>query len=215
MNTSRRAFLTRAGLGAGALTIGSALIPMHDLLASAQDATAAKPDDTDIAAFAQTLELAAANSHTATGASGKISVAAAQVLAGFAAHHVEHAKAFAAIAGSKATGKPNAKLADTLAGQLRDAQNETMALRIAADLENALAATYLYEVGAFTSVSARQLAASVLPVEAQHGTVVGQLLGLPISTDVPNLESQDLAIDMTKFPATSTTTTSTSTTVKK
>jgi hypothetical protein len=215
MTTSRRAFLTRAGLGAGAITIGSAVLPIRDLFASAQETTTTKTDDTDIAAFAESIELAAISSHQAAAASSKVGAGAGQVLAGLAAHHAEHAKAFAASAGAKATGKPNAKLADVLAGQLRDAPDQNGVLRIAFDLENALAATHLRAVGTFTAITARQLAASVLPVESQHAVVVGAMLGRPLADTVPVLETQDLAIDMAKFPAVPTTTTSTSTTVAK
>ena len=212
MNTSsRRDFLTKAGAAAG---IGAAVVPLSSLLpfgrAVAQQEAPALTDE-DVTAFIESVELVAIDAYASAAASGKLSAGAAQAVAAFAAHHREHASAFASLAGAKAEGRPHPTLSDIVSGQLQGAPDEKAVLQILFDLENAAAATFLYALGATKGDGALTTAAAFLPAEAQHAVVVGQLLGKKLEDIIPAFENQDRALDPTKFPL-NTTTTSTTTT---
>ncbi len=195
----RRSFLRKAGLGAGALTVGSSVLTFRSLLpAGAQELT-----DGDIAAFAESVELAAVEAYKAAAGSGKLQPAVVEIGTMFAGHHSEHAAAFAGASGGKATGKPNPKLLDAVGGQLKDAKDQAAILAIAYDLENAAAATYLFGLGALKSEAALKLAASILPVESQHAVVLGSALGKPATDYVPSFQTSDKAVDPAKFPVAS------------
>ena len=95
----------------------------------------------------------------------------------------------------------NQKLLDALSPSLTAAKTENDVLKIAYDLENAAAATYLFALGALTSVAALQLTASILPVEAQHAVVLGQVIGADAATLLPPFETETAFVDPVKFPA--------------
>jgi rubrerythrin len=194
--TDRRSFLRKAGLGAGALTIGSSVLSFSNLLpAGAQELT-----DGDIAAFAESVELAAVEAYKAAAGSGKLQPAVVEVGTMFAGHHQEHAGAFAGASGGKAKGKPNAKLLTAVGDQLKAASDQAAILTIAYDLEEAAAATYLFALGALKTEAALQLSASILPVESQHAVVLGSALGKPATEYVPSFQTSDKAVDPAKFP---------------
>lgn len=194
---TRRSFLRKAGIGAGALTIGTSVLSFRSLLpAGAQELT-----DGDIAVFAESVELAAVEAYKAAAGSGKLQPAVVEVGTTFAGHHAEHAKAFAGASGGKATGKPNPKLLEAVGGQLGSAKDQAAILTIAYDLENAAAATYLFALGALKSEAALALTASILPVESQHAAVLGSALGKPATEFVPSFETQDKAVNPAEFPA--------------
>ncbi|HVM07477.1 MAG TPA: ferritin-like domain-containing protein [Acidimicrobiales bacterium] len=193
---TRRDLFKKAGVGAGVLTIGSVVMPFSRLLpVAAQELT-----DGDIAAFAESVELAAVEAYKAAADSGKLSAPVVEAGTMFARHHQEHAEAFGGAAGDKASGKPNPTLLQAVGGQLKGAANEKAILQIAYDLENAAASTYLFGLGALKSEAALKLAASILPVESQHAVVIGQVLGKPATDFVPAFENQDKALDPAKFP---------------
>jgi rubrerythrin len=199
----RRDFLRTAGIGAGALVIGGTVLPFTRLLptpAAAQAPVAAALTDVDLAVFAESVELAAVEAYRAAATTGKLQPAVAQVGTTFAGHHAEHAKAFAAYAGDKATGKANPALLQAITGQLHAAPDQKAILQIAFDIENAAAATYLFALGAMKDAAALQLTATILPVEAQHATVLGQAIGLSADKILPTLQTQTAKIDPAKFP---------------
>jgi hypothetical protein len=194
----RRSFLRTAGVGAGALAIGSSVLTFRSLLpAAAQDK---ELTDGDIAAFAESVELAAVEAYKAAAGSGKLEAAVVEIGTMFAGHHAEHAKAFAGASGGAAKGKPNPKLLAAVGDQLKEADDQKGILKIAYDLEEAAAATYLFGLGALKSAAALKLAASILPVESQHAVVLGTALGLPASDYLPNFQTSDKAVDPAKFP---------------
>jgi hypothetical protein len=213
LGASRRRFLRGVGLGSLTLTIGQAVVPVSSLLSAAHGAAPAKLTDEQIAAFAESLELTAVAAYQA--AQPKLTTpAVSQAASTFAGHHGQHATAFAAIAKGTAAGKPNPKLLDTVSGQLHDAPNEKAVVRIAYDLENGAASTYLFALGALNGRGALELTASILPVESQHAVVLGQVLGLPMfeatagASDpnagtgyVPNFVTQDQRVDPALYPA--------------
>lgn len=195
---SRRRFLQRAGIGGLALTIGTSVLPVSRLLTPAfgQELT-----DADLAAFAESMELAAVEAYKVAGAGGKITnKAVADAAVTFAAHHAEHAKAFAALSDGKATGRPNPKLLDTVAGQLKSASDEKAVIQLVFDLEDAAAATYMSALGLLDTPQALALTASVLPVESQHATTLGAVLAKRGEDLVPAFETKDRALDPTTFP---------------
>ena len=198
----RRDFLRRAAIGGAALTIGPAVLPVRELIAPAvaQDAEPELADD-DLAAFAESIELAAAQLHRQAAAGGEVaSPAAVEASITFAAHHEEHARAFAATAGAKATHQPNPRLAQVAGDQIRDARDEAAVLRILFDLENAAASSHLFALGEFESPDAARLSASVMPVESQHAVALGSAMGLPLDRVIPEFETQDKRIDPAQFP---------------
>jgi rubrerythrin len=165
----------------------------------------AAADDAAIAAFAQSVELAATTAYAAAAKSGIIKTKAILDAAiAFSGHHAQHADAFGAAAGAAASGKANQKLLDALTPSLKAATTELAIVKFAYDLEQAAAATYLYALGALTSQAALQLTASILPVEAQHAVVLGQVLGtaLPKGADefLPPFQNDTGFIDPAKYP---------------
>lgn len=194
---SRRQFMKRLGLTGLAVTIGSQLIPMRSLMPT----SFAADGDAGLAAFAESVELAAVEAYKAAAGSGLVTTKGVlDAATTFAGHHTEHAAAFGAAAGSAATKKPNPKLLAAVAGQLKGAKDQAAVLKIAFDLEGAAAATYLFALGALTSKSALQLTASILPVEAQHAVVLGQVLGLPATDYVPSFETVTAAVNPADYP---------------
>ena len=197
MGPTRHQLTRGVGLGGAAIALGAAMVPLSQLFSPAY----AQSGDAGLAAFAESVELAAVEAYKAAAASGKVTTPAVlDAATTFAGHHTEHAAAFGAAAGSAATKKPNAKLLETVAPQLGAAADEAAILEIAFGLENAAASTYLFALGALTSNEALQLTASILPVESQHAVVLGSVLGKPVTDYLPGFETVDAAVDPAKYP---------------
>lgn len=196
----RRSFLRKVGIGAGALTIGTSVLTFRSLIPAAAQEAEEELTDEDIAAFAESVELAAVEAYKAAAGSGKLQPAVVEIGTMFAGHHQEHAAAFGGAADDKASGKPNAKLLATVGDQLKGAGDQAAILKIAYDLEEAAAATYLFALGALKSETALQLSASILPVESQHAVVLGTALGRPASDYLPAFQTSDKAVDPAQFP---------------
>ena len=183
----------------GAIALGALMVPLAALWSASTVSAAA--GDAAIAAFAESVELAAVQAYLAAAKSGKVTTKGLLDAATmFAGHHQEHAAAFASAAGTAATNKPNPKLLQAIGDQIAGAANEQAIITIAFDLENAAAATYMFALGVLTSTAALQLTASILPVEAQHAVVLGQVLGKAGKDLVPPFQTADAAVDPTKFP---------------
>src|SRR4051794_12956580 len=197
--SARPSLLAGAGLGGAVIAIGSMLVPVGRLVGVA----GAQTGDAGIAAFAESVELAAVAAYMAAAQSGKVTTPAVlQAATTFAGHHQEHGAAFGAAAGSASTKKANQKLLDMVAPQIQAAADQNAVLEIAYGLENAAAATYLFALGALTSKAALKLTASILPVESQHAVVLGTVLGKPPTdtTFLPSFQTQDGAVTPDKFP---------------
>lgn len=197
---SRRRVLRNVGLGLGAVTIGSSVVSFASLLPAAAQEEEEELSEEDVAAFAESVELAAVEAYAAAGASGKLAGPLVEVGRMFAAHHAEHAAAFASTAGAKATGRANVKLVDTLSGQIAAAQDEKGVLGVAYDMENAAVGTYMFAMGTLESPAALALVASILPVESQHAVVLGTAMAKPLADSIPAFETEEKALDPTKFP---------------
>jgi hypothetical protein len=198
MGLTRRTLIRNATITGTAVAIGSQLVPVTRLFTPA---AAQMLDDATIAAFAESVELAAVAAYEAAATSGKVTTpAVVDAATMFAGHHQEHGAAFGGAAGDKATGAANAALLAELGPQLEAAPDENAVLELAYTVENAAAATYLFALGALTSAAALQLTASILPVESQHAVVLGQVLGKPATEFVPSFETQDAALTPEKYP---------------
>lgn len=197
---SRRNLMKTAAIGGAAVTIGSMVLPLNNLVS----ASAQELDDATIAAFAASVEYTAVAAYKAAAGSGKVTTAAVGAAATmFLGHHKEHGDAFLAASGGKwEKDKPNAKLLEALSKQLTDAKNEKDVVKLAYDTENAAAATYMFALGALQSADALKLTASILPVESAHAVVLAGVLGLP-ATDtsyLPPFETNEAALSPTAFP---------------
>ncbi len=195
----RRAFLKKAAVGGAVLTVGSALVPIQSLLpgAGAQELT-----DVDIAVFAESVELAAVEAYKA--GAPLLSKEVLPVAELFLGHHMEHAGAFAGIAGDAATGKPNAALIEALTPTIAGLSDEAGVLAFAKEVENQAVATYAFALTALQDPGAAQGTATILPVESAHAAALSLALGEGPDMWFPNgaFESADIAqgINPADFP---------------
>lgn len=183
LQRSRRSFMAKAGVAGvgGALLAGGGLsLPFANLVgaAGAQGLT-----DTVIAGYAQSVELAAVAAYTA--AAGALKGDTLEVAKLFMGHHQQHADAFGKVAGKDARPKANPKVvaavtptlneitADVKAG--KDATTKT--LDFARTLENQAAYTYAAALTALSDPAYAAATSTILPIEAQHATVLAIALG--------------------------------------
>ncbi|MDQ2727734.1 MAG: ferritin-like domain-containing protein [Actinomycetota bacterium] len=198
---SRRRFMHGLGLGGVTLAIGGAMIPLASLWSPAY---AQATSDKSIAAFAESVELAAVAAYGAAARTGKVTGAALTIAKTFAFHHQAHAQAFGTFAGDGSKAKPNPKLTQSVETMIADAANQTAILTIAYGLENAAAATYLAAIGALGDATALRTTASILPVESQHAVVLGHMIGLAPGDDngtyIPAFITTTAAITSGQYP---------------
>lgn len=181
--STRRTFLARAGGAGTALVIGGAVLPWRSMTSAfAQEADELEP--TTLAAFAQSVELAAVEAYGE--AIGKLGDAGAvQLLNQLVTHHRAHAEAMGQAAGAEATGAANPTVLRAIRDQLVVADDKDGVLRIALDIENASASTYLFAVSQMTDESIIAVATSIMLVASQQAVAVGQMLGLPVGELMP------------------------------
>src|SRR5947207_15015482 len=132
--SSRRTFLGRAALSGIVFAIGSAVVPLERLVSPALAQAAL--DDTGLAVFLQSVELAAVHMYETLTTDGKVTkpdyISSATE---FSEHHNEHAAQFGQIAGGKATNQPNAKFQQTILDELSAARDEAAAMNVAYQVE--------------------------------------------------------------------------------
>lgn len=195
---TRRRFIRDIGIGSAAVTLGSALVPASRLMPAAF--AQGELSDTDIAAFAQSVELAAVAAYEAAAGRDLLDAATTEVATTFAGHHQDHADAFGSVAGDAAPGEANQAVLDVFAPMIEDASDAAGLLQIAYDLEEGAAATYVFALGALTDPGNAAATATILPVEAQHAVVLGQALELGPDEYLPPFETADAALDPAEFP---------------
>lgn len=199
--STRRQVLTRAAAGGAMLTFGSALLPVSRLLPAA--AAVQGLTDVDIASFAASVELAAVGAYQAAIDSGLVTDEAVGAAATtFQGHHTEHAAAFNGLAtanGAEEVGANQAVLA-AFGPMLEAAADQAGLLEIAFQLETGAASTYLFALGALTVPEAFSATATILPIESQHATVLGTVLGKAPGDYLPSFETQDAALNPADFP---------------
>ena len=178
----RRTFMKKAGMaGAGgallSATGGLTTITRFSGLAAAQELT-----DTVIAGYAQSVELAAVAAYQA--AAPKLSGDVLAVATLFASHHQDHADAFGAVAGDDARPEPNAKLVEAVTPTLEavaaaEPSDELTGqiLQFAKGVENQAAYTYAAALTLLSDPAYAAATSTILPIEAQHATVISLALG--------------------------------------
>jgi hypothetical protein len=183
---SRRSFMKKTGIaGVGGTLLatgGGLLVPKLAGLAGAQEGLT----DTAIAGYAQSVELAAVAAYTAAAPalSGDV-LAVAQLFAG---HHQEHADAFGAVAGDDARPEANPALVAAVTPTLEEVGAAVEAgntgeeltaavLQFAKVLENQAAYTYAAALTLLTDAAYAAATSTILPIEAQHATVLSLALG--------------------------------------
>jgi hypothetical protein len=180
---SRRSFMAKTGamgVGAALLTAGSGLVPFDRLIGVA---SAAGLTDTQIAGYAQSVELAAVAAYTAAAPALKGDVLTVAQL--FASHHKDHADAFGKVAGKDARPTANPKLVAAVtptlntvtAGVKAGKDMTTPVLEFAHTLENQAAYTYAAALTLLSSQAYAAATSTILPIEAQHATVLAVALG--------------------------------------
>lgn len=171
VDSGRRRFLVGSGLAATALGLG-VTVGSKRLFTPAY---AESITDEDLAAFAQSVELAAVQVYTA--AAGALSAGTKPVAMLFMQHHQQHADAFGAVAKGKAVKAANAKLVAALGPALSAVKDEKGALELAFTLENQAAETYAFGLTVATGKDAIGGMATILPIETEHAAVLGIALG--------------------------------------
>jgi hypothetical protein len=159
-----------------------------------------RPTDADreLLAFANTLELAAAELYGSALAAGTLDDDTTAILVGFADHHRQYAEAIAGLIGSDAPNQANEAVVRAFARDFEGDQESI--LQAAYELETAAAATHLVLLSELQGVDGAALVASIQPIEARQAVVLGELVGLPLAETVPELESTDAALDPDEFP---------------
>lgn len=194
----RRSFLRRAGAG-GAVAIGSVLVPASRFLPAAG---AQGSSDEDLAAFGESVERFAIDVYER--GIDFLSEDLAPLLQTFRGHHQEHADAFAALAGSAATGQANAGLLDALNPVIDAFSTQNEVLRFARDLENQLTVTCGHLLTLLDEPDVVAATATILPIEASHAVELSYELQEGPELWFPSgaLESSDITFgyDPTVFP---------------
>jgi Ferritin-like domain len=188
VSSAARRVLGGAALGGTALAAGAALGPRRFL----DRADAVASTDQGLAAFAQSIELAAVAAYAA--AAPALSAATKPVALLFQHHHQEHAAAFGSLAGSKAVTGPNEKLVAALQPKLQAVNSEKRALTLAFGLENQAAETYAYGLTVAMSTAAASGMATILPIETEHAAVLGAALGMAVDAIFVNGPFENAAV---------------------
>lgn len=181
---SRRSFMARTGamgVGAALWTAGGGIGPLGRLMGVAG---AAGLTDTQIAGYAQSVELAAVAAYTAAAPALKGDTLKVAQL--FASHHKDHADAFGSVAAKDARPTANPKVVaavqptlDSVAAAVKAGKDVTKdVLEFARTLENQAAYTYAAALTALQDPAYAKATSTILPIEAQHATVLAIALGL-------------------------------------
>ena len=142
--------------------------------------------DAKIATLAASLEVLAVNTYTAAldaataGKLGAVPPAVATFVTTALDHHKKHLASWNAVltkAGGKAVDQPNATLKPTVDAAFAKVTDVTGAAKLALQLEQIAAATYLSAIPAIMDKDAIQLAGSIQVIDAQHAAVLLFVLG--------------------------------------
>jgi hypothetical protein len=145
--------------------------------------------DEEVAAFLQGVELAAVAVYEEASAvlGSPAAVAAART---FVAHHRAHGRAFGELAGDLGVVVPPADALSALQ-PAASLVSEHDGLTLLSAVEGRLAATQHAMLGHLVSTPAIALVATTLPVECQHGVLLGTLLSQPLTQLVPMTQGDD------------------------
>jgi Ferritin-like domain len=166
---TRASFLKKAGLGAGALVGGGALIGAVPSLAMASGSVA--KSDVAILNFALTLEYLEAAFYAEAVKLGNVGGSAGAFAKIVSAHENAHVAFLKGALGSAAVKKPTFDFKGTTA-------DETKFKATAQVLEDTGVAAYLGQVGNIKSKAILSAAGSILPVEARHAGWIRDINGV-------------------------------------
>lgn len=192
---SRRRFMRNLSL-TGAVALGSAAVPLTALVGTAAAQGSSKKGESDIPAadmtlleFAQGLELALVTTYGLAVDRRLLDSRATETCQTFSGHHKDHAAAFAALAGKAHTvTEQNPKLAASLAPQIAAASTADQLIGVLHDMEQSVAATYLAGIGKLDAWWVSASVSTILPIEAQHAAVLGQMIDLPTDEWLPAIQ---------------------------
>lgn len=157
--------------------------------------------DAGLQAFAHSVELALVQAYTEVASLGTItSPAAIDATSTIVQHHQEHARTLGEAAGSRATNEPNRRLVSRFRADLRNAPDEASTLDVLQRFEDEAASTYMFLLGSLEATPGLQLAASILPVEAEHAVELAALIRQSPAQTFPSFETQDQAFKPDEFP---------------
>jgi hypothetical protein len=142
------------------------------------------PADASVAGFLQSIALAVADVYDKL--TPFVSDTTKPIATKFQGHHIEHADALVALAGTAAAKLPNQALALVLGARLPTVTDERSALAFAFGVENQVTETYAATFNTVTSPDLIHLVATMLPIVAGHATTIGSLAGLAPIALFPN-----------------------------
>lgn len=133
---------------------------------------------------------------------GKFGKSVPKAVAEFATNakmqHAEHAEAFNAAvtnAGGTAFTEPTPALAGAVTDMFAKVDSVPKLAMLALTLENTAAATYVKQMGEFTSPDALSAVATIAPVERQHAAILSYILGeYPIPDTFVKLGKSDTSL---------------------
>ena len=207
---TRRNFVRNLGLGGAAIAFGTMLVPVAGLLdqAAAQiptptDKGADMPaGDTNLLVFAQGLELTLQAVYQAITATGKLQGQPLQTARIFALHHRQHASLLASLTPkAQVPTQPNAKILALFSGPIASAPDANALMQVAFNIETGAASTYQLAMGALANWQGAAAVATIEPIEAQHATVWGQTLNLPIEQWMPAFQTTAASLNPTNYAA--------------
>ena len=166
-SNTRAAFLRKAGLGAGAVVGGGALMGALPSLASAS-AGGFPAGDIAILNFALTLEYLEADFYAQAIRQGNFNGDTNTFARVVAAHEAAHVRFLKGALGSKAVAKPKFDFKDTVTDQAKFEATATV-------LEDTGVQAYLGQVGNIKSKKILAAAGSILPVEARHAAWIREI----------------------------------------
>ena len=167
-------------------TTAAATSAAPDTAAAAGTTVAAANNDAAIATLAAGLEVLAVNTYGAAldaagaGKLGTVPEAVAEFITTAKAHHQAHLDAWNKVltgAGAAAITEPNATLKPTVDNLFSKVTDATSAAKLALQLEEIAAATYLSASPMITDKAAVQLAGSIQVIDAQHAAILHYVLG--------------------------------------
>ena len=160
-----------------------------------------KRSDTDAAAFAAGVELAAITLYRQAIDNPRLGEEAISVCNQFMRHHGDHAASFNELLDQPVAGDGNRSVLATYRPMLDGAPNQRADLDVAHGLEEMLAATHLNALGVLADGSAAASTATIQGVECQHAVVLGTMLGRPLEMLCPDFDEVRDAFDPGRFPA--------------
>lgn len=190
--TTRRSLLGAAGPVVAAGFVGASVAVLNgQSVAAAPD----RPTDADRTMLTEALRLELAASALYQSAAAELSdddvAAFAMVLAD---QHQAYADAISGSIGASSTG-PNEAIVESLGADFATSDSQSFG-NAGRSLENTAAATHTELLGAYESLDAIELTASIITVQARHAAVLTSLAGFASNLD-EMLGNSAVALDLT------------------